>query len=131
MLCIFADANIDALGTTFQLADWLVHTPPEIVTQNFGLDFFSKIPKVDPFVLPATVPPPPVGEGANSAPVSPEGVVPNPYVFRTAHQAREEAPGGGGWLKVQDSVSNFPVRRLIDMYILATNFACLGGHRDR
>lgn len=94
------------------LSDWLARTPLEIVAQNFGLNAsaFANVPQVDPYSLPATVPPPPLGQGAGSARVSPEGVVPNPFVFRLSKQERTVAPGGGGWWKVQDSVSNFPVR---------------------
>lgn len=107
LLLLFSDGNFDATGTTFMLSDWLVHTPLEIVTQNLGLKIsdLQKIPTVDPYILRSTVPPPQEGHADEEAKVSPDGKVPNPYVFSLSQQEKEVSPGG--WIKIQDSTRNF------------------------
>ncbi|KAF9456907.1 RmlC-like cupin domain-containing protein [Collybia nuda] len=112
ILIIFTDGNFDRSGTTFMLSDWLAHTPLEIVAQNLGLNVseLGGIPQKDPYIIQATVPPPPLGQGDSSAPVSPEGTVPNPFVFRISEQEKTVAKGGGGWVKIQDS-TNFKVSK--------------------
>ncbi|KAH9914068.1 Bicupin oxalate decarboxylase/oxidase [Epithele typhae] len=109
ILLIFTDGNFDASGTTFMLSDWLAHTPLEVVAQNLGVNtsVLAKIPQKDPYILKSTVPPPPFGESAEQAIPDPKGEAPMPFVFHLADQNRTEAPGG--WIKIQDSVSNFPV----------------------
>jgi hypothetical protein len=37
--------------------------------------------------------------------MSPDGEVPNPYVFSLSQQPKEVSPGG--WIKIQDSTRNF------------------------
>ena len=107
LLLIFSDGNFDATGTTFMLSDWLVHTPLEIVAQNLGLDIsdLQNIPTVDPYIFRSTVPPPQEGHADEQAKVSPEGSVPNPFVFSLSKQEKEVSPGG--WIKIQDSTTNF------------------------
>ena len=105
ILLVFSDGDFDATGTTFQLSDWLVHTPLEIVAQNLGLDIsaLQNIPTQDPYIFRSTVPPPQEGHADEQAKVSPNGNVPNPYVFRLSDQEKEVAPGG--WAKIQDSTN--------------------------
>ncbi|KAI0659519.1 Bicupin oxalate decarboxylase/oxidase [Cubamyces menziesii] len=115
ILLIFTDGNFDASGTTFMLSDWLAHTPLEIVAQNFGVNtsVLSGIPQKDPYILKSTVPPAPYGHGGDQAVSDPNGNVPSPYVFHLDQQEKKVAPGGGGWVKIQDSVTNFPVSTLL------------------
>ncbi|KAI8996279.1 Bicupin oxalate decarboxylase/oxidase [Trametes punicea] len=115
ILLIFTDGNFDATGTTFMLSDWLAHTPLEIVAQNFGVNtsVLSGIPQKDPYVLESTVPPAPFGHGADQEVSDPNGQVPSPYVFHLDQQEKKVAPGGGGWVKIQDSVTNFPVSTML------------------
>ena len=89
------------------LSDWLVHTPIEIVAQNFGLAIsdLQKLPTRDPYIFRSTVPPPQEGHADEQAKVSPDGNVPNPYVFSLSQQEKQVAPGG--WVKIQDSTRNF------------------------
>ena len=35
-LLVFDDGNFDATGTTFNVADWVAHTPKDILAKNFG-----------------------------------------------------------------------------------------------
>jgi oxalate decarboxylase len=107
LLLIFSDGDFDATGTTFMLSDWLVHTPVDILSQNFGLSIpdLQKIPTQDPYIFRSTVPPPQEGHADEQAKVSPEGNVPCPYVFSLSQQEKQLAPGG--WVKIQDSTRNF------------------------
>ncbi|TFK48189.1 Bicupin oxalate decarboxylase/oxidase [Heliocybe sulcata] len=113
ILLIFTDGNFDALGTTFMMSDWLAHTPVDIVAQNFGVNtsVFANIPKTDPYILESTVPPPQLGDASQQAIPDPQGEVPNPYVFHISQQNKTVAPGG--WAKIQDSVTNFPVSTML------------------
>ncbi|KAI0702825.1 Bicupin oxalate decarboxylase/oxidase [Cerioporus squamosus] len=113
ILLIFTDGNFDATGTTFMLSDWLAHTPLEIVAQNFGVNVseLGGIPQKDPYILKSTVQPPPFGHASEQAVSDPQGDVPNPYVFHLNQQEKTNAPGG--WVKIQDSVTNFPVSKLL------------------
>ncbi|RDX41584.1 Bicupin oxalate decarboxylase/oxidase [Lentinus brumalis] len=111
ILLIFTDGNFDATGTTFMLSDWLAHTPLEIVAQNFGVNVseLGGIPQKDPYILKSTVEPPPFGHASEQAVADPQGDVPSPYVFHLDQQKKTNAPGG--WVKIQDSVTNFPVSK--------------------
>ncbi|EMD34942.1 hypothetical protein CERSUDRAFT_116466 [Gelatoporia subvermispora B] len=115
LLLIFTDGNFDETGTTFMLSDWLARTPLDIVSQNFGVNIsmLQNIPQQDPYILPSKVPPPQLGKADGEAVEDPNGQVPMPYVFHLDEQPKQEAPGGGGWIKIQDSATNFPVSRLL------------------
>jgi oxalate decarboxylase len=96
------------------LSDWLAHTPLQVVSQNLGLNYseLNRIPQKDPYILQSTVPPPQEGYANAQAKNGPSGQVPNPYVFSLSQQQKTIAPGGGGWIKIQDSATNFPVSTL-------------------
>ncbi|EIW56396.1 Bicupin oxalate decarboxylase/oxidase [Trametes versicolor FP-101664 SS1] len=115
ILLIFTDGNFDASGTTFMLSDWLAHTPLEVVAQNLGVNtsVLSGIPQKDPYILESTVPPPQFGHSGDQAVSDPNGNVPSPYVFHLDQQEKKVAPGGGGWVKIQDSATNFPISTLL------------------
>ena len=109
LLLIFTDGNFDETGTTFMISDWLARTPLEVVAKNLGVNssLLGGIPQKDPYIYKSTVPPP--ENAADEAVESPAGMIPTPYVFDITTQKKTMAPGGGGWVKVQDSVTNFPV----------------------
>lgn len=117
LLLVFTTGDFDALGTTFMLSDWFARTPLEIVAKNLGItnvSILDQIPQVDPYILPSTKEPPPLGDAAAEAVSSPQGTIPpSQYVFRLSEQNETLAPGGGGWLKIQDSVTNFPASKLL------------------
>lgn len=56
-LFAFDDGNFDALGTTFMVDDWIIHTPPEVLAKNFGVNasVFTTVPTPDPYILNGTV----------------------------------------------------------------------------
>ena len=113
ILLIFTDGNFDATGTTFMLSDWLTHTPLEIVAQNLGVNtsILADMPTPDPYILKSTVDPPPYGETALQETSDPNGEIESPFVFHLSKQNRTTAPGG--WVKIQDSVTNFPVSTML------------------
>ncbi|RPD63412.1 Bicupin, oxalate decarboxylase/oxidase [Lentinus tigrinus ALCF2SS1-6] len=113
ILLIFSDGNFDASGTTFMLSDWLAHTPLEIVAQNFGVNVseLGGIPQKDPYILKSTVQPPPFGHASEQAVQDPQGNVPSPFVFHLDQQEKKSAPGG--WVKIQDAATNFPVSKML------------------
>ena len=93
------------------LSDWLARTPLDVVAKNFGVDIsiLGDIPQKDPYIYEATVDPPPLGHADEEAVSSPQGTIPAQYVFELSKQNKTIAPGGGGWVKIQDSVTHFPV----------------------
>lgn len=95
------------------LSDWLARTPLEIVAQNLGIPTskLGGIPQKDPYVFDSTVPPPGFGKASEQAVSNPNGQIPSPFVFHLDQQEKHEAPGG--WVKIQDSVTNFPVSTLL------------------
>ena len=132
LLLVFSDGNFDATGTTFMLSDWLVHTPLEIVAQNLGLNTadLQELPTQDPYIFRSTVPPPQEGHADEQAKVSPDGDVPNPYVFSLSKQEKEVSPGG--WMKIQDSTTNFKESYAATAYVYVepNGLRELHWHRD-
>jgi oxalate decarboxylase family bicupin protein len=114
ILVLFADGDFEKTGTTFHLSDWLVHTPLEVLAQNFGVNasVFEKLPTKNPYIFNSTKPPPQLGHASDpdQRPESPDGLIPTPYVFRLKDQKPQNALGGGGYVKIQTSDTNFPVR---------------------
>lgn len=152
-MVVFADGNFDALGlsrptpfrssspnqltpctgTSFQLSDWLLHTPKDILAQNFGVNasLFDNLPSPDPWLLHSTVAPPQLGHAAEQAVVSAAGEVPSPYVWDLGLQNATEA--AGGWVKIQDSVTNFHVSTQVAsalVYVKPGALRELHWHRD-
>lgn len=135
LLLLFSDGNFDSSGTTFMLSDWLAHTPLEIVAQNLGLNIYELygIPQKDPYILQSTEPPPQEGHAADQGKTGPSGEIPSPYVFSLSQQEKTVAPGGGGWVKIQDSATNFPVSKLFAsalVYVEPNGLRELHWHRD-
>jgi oxalate decarboxylase len=100
--------NFDAVGTTFNVDDWVAHTPKAILAKNFGVDVsvFDTIPATNPYIVNATV-----STATDTGPES--GLTGNSsYVFHNSGEARIEIPGGGGNLSIIDS-RNFPISKTI------------------
>lgn len=97
------------------LSDWLAHTPLSVVAKNLGVNtsILANIPQKDPYIYEATKAPPPLGHADEEAVKSPQGTIPTNYVFELSKQDKVMAPGGGGWVKIQDSVTNFPVSTML------------------
>lgn len=103
-LLAFDDGNFDATGTTFNVDDWIAHTPTDILAKNFGVDksVFETVPTPDPYILQANVSSPNV--------TSPYGRLEgnSSYVYHLSQHPVPPAPGGGGTLAIVDS-RNFPI----------------------
>ncbi|KAH6688017.1 oxalate decarboxylase oxdD [Plectosphaerella plurivora] len=121
-LLVFDDGNFDRAGTTFNIVDWLKHTPRDIVAKNFG---------VDAAVFDKLGPPPNILNGT----VATKNVTAEDdrylsgnasFIYRTLQHEPEEVPGDGGNFWIIDS-KNFPAAKTI-----AATFVTLkpGGLRE-
>ncbi|KAK5047939.1 hypothetical protein LTR84_006128 [Exophiala bonariae] len=122
-LLTFDEGNFDAVGVTFNLGDWVAHTPKSVLAKNFGLNqsVFDTIPQVDPYISQSKV--------SNRTDVT-GGAGPltgnASYVYRTFQHSPESVPGNGGTFYKIDS-TNFPISKTI-----AATFVTLkpGGLRE-
>ncbi|PBK73238.1 oxalate decarboxylase [Armillaria solidipes] len=108
-ILVFDDGDFSE-DSTFLLTDWLDHVPYEVIQKNFqasNSDAFAHIPKEELYIFPSTVP-----EDDASAPISPQGTVPNPYSFALSKANATQSSGGS--VKIVDSRS-FTVSSTIAM----------------
>ncbi|KAL8672308.1 MAG: hypothetical protein Q9168_003224 [Polycauliona sp. 1 TL-2023] len=107
-LLAFDDGNFDATGTTFNVDDWITHTPKSILAKNFGVNesVFDTVPIKDPYIAPSNV--------SSSNIDSPFGKLEgnSSYVYKLSQIKTPPAPGGGGTLAKVDS-RNFPIATTI------------------
>lgn len=94
--------------TTFNVDDWIAHTPKSILAKNFGVNesIFDTVPTPDPYILKANV----SQENASSPYGKLEGN--SSYVYHLSKKPVLRAPGGGGTVAIVDS-RNFPVATTI------------------
>jgi oxalate decarboxylase len=80
---------------TLLLSDWLAHTPPDILAQNFGVpaDAFSKIPLNQLYIFPSQMPGPLAQEQAQAA--GGAGKMPNPSTFALGSMPPTRKTAGG------------------------------------
>lgn len=96
---------------TLMLTDWLAHTPPEILAENFGVpaDTFAKIPITDLYIFQGKLP------GALSADraavKAANGAPPHPFTFSLGSMPATRATKGGE-VRIADS-NNFIVSKTI------------------
>jgi len=90
---------------TLLLSDWLAHTPPDILAQNFNVpaDTFSKIPLRQLYIFPGQMPGPLAEEQAQAQ--GSVGKMPNPSTFALASMPPVRKTAGGE-VRIADS-SNF------------------------
>lgn len=109
-------------STTFNVDDWISHTPRDVVAKNFGLDpsVFDNVPKPNPGIFNGTV--------SRNATETPAGTLTGDasFVYRTLQHKPEPVPGKGGEFYKIDS-TNFPASKT-----LAATFVTLkpGGLRE-
>ncbi|PKS13130.1 hypothetical protein jhhlp_000472 [Lomentospora prolificans] len=122
-LLVFDNADFDAAGTTFNIDDWLAHTPKRILAKNFGVpeEIFDDIPKPAPNIQKGDV-------SNRNVTVGPGGLASgdHSYIYRTLEHDPEPVPGNGGTFYKIDS-TNFPISTTI-----AATFVTLkpGGLRE-
>lgn len=94
-LLVFDDGDFDRIGTTFNIDDWLAHTPRDILAKNFGVDksVFDKLPEKNPYIINGTVSDGDVVE-------VPDGNVTanSTYVYRTFEHEPEKIRGN--WRRI-------------------------------
>ncbi|RVX74846.1 hypothetical protein B0A52_01123 [Exophiala mesophila] len=122
-LLAFDSGDFDKRGVTFNVADWVAHTPKAIIAKNFGVNesVLNDLPQKNPYILNSTTETTtsiqgPVGELTGNA----------SYVYRTLQHDPESIGGNGGTIYKIDS-SNFPTAKTI-----AASFVTLkpGGLRE-
>ncbi|CCM04960.1 uncharacterized protein FIBRA_07157 [Fibroporia radiculosa] len=84
--------------STFQLTDWLAHTPKEVIAKNFGttISAWNNLPGKELYIFPAAPPSPDA-----TAVKDPAGQVPNPFTFKMSNMSA--TPLAGGSVKIVDS----------------------------
>ncbi|KAH9907179.1 putative oxalate decarboxylase oxdC [Xylariomycetidae sp. FL2044] len=107
-LLIFDDGNFDAVGTTFNVDDWITHTPKSILAKNFGLpeSVFGSVPSPNPYILNATI------DTRNVTGGNGQLIGNASFAYYAKDHPLENVPGGGGTLRVVDSTT-FPAATTI------------------
>ncbi|CAG8957300.1 hypothetical protein HYFRA_00010723 [Hymenoscyphus fraxineus] len=113
-LLVFDTGDFDAIGTTFNVDDWVTHTPKSVLAKNFGVSeaVFDTVPSPNPYILNA--------ENSEIPLSGPEGGLtgPSSYVYKLSQNRPEYIPGGGGNLTIVDS-RNFPISKTIAATIVS------------
>lgn len=105
------DEGLFSEDGTFLLSDWVAHTPPEVLSKNFGLDqsAIAKLPTSSLFIFPRDLPPSLAEDKASAGGTSAESSI--PYTFQMAAMAPTRQTAGGE-VRVVDS-RNFPATKTI------------------
>jgi oxalate decarboxylase len=123
-LLVFDDGDFSEYDT-FQLTDWIAHTPRSVLAKNFGVpeSAFARIPgdiESKRYMFPAKVPGPLRSDEVRS----PAGTIPDSYAHTRAQQTAIDRPGGR--VRVVDS-SSFPASSTIAAAIVEVD---PGGMRE-
>lgn len=106
--------NFEATGVTFNVDDWITHTPKAILAQNFGVSesVFDNVPKPFPNILNGTV--------SKIQDTGPESGLygESSFIFKRSQDATINVPGGAGNVSIVDS-RNFPVSKTIAATIVS------------
>ncbi len=106
----FDDGKASEFNTTL-LTDWVAHTPPEILAQNFGVpeQTFSRIPLHDLYIFQGKLP---GSLSADEEAISePDRQPPQPFTFRLASSTPVRRTNGGD-VRIADS-SNFSISKTV------------------
>ncbi|CAI6092695.1 unnamed protein product [Clonostachys chloroleuca] len=108
-LLVFDDGDFDKAGTTFNIDDWLSHTPKDVLAKNFGVDqkVFEKLRQGSPYIVNGTVS---NGDVTNAPDSNASGDA--SFVYRTLQHNAEKIGGSGGEFRKIDS-TNFPISKTI------------------
>ncbi|UNI22894.1 Oxalate decarboxylase [Purpureocillium takamizusanense] len=123
-LLVFDDGDFDKVGTTFNIDDWIAHTPKSVLAKNFGVDesVFENVPSPNPYITNGTV----STRNVTETPSTPVARGNSSFVYRTLEHKPEKIGGDGGEFHKIDS-TNFPISKTI-----AATFVTLkpGGLRE-
>ncbi|SCY74115.1 oxalate decarboxylase [Paenibacillus polysaccharolyticus] len=102
-LLVFDDGSFSDLNT-LSISDWFAHTPPEVLSLNFGVpeSAFQSMPKEQVYIFQDDVP----GSLESQRVQSPYGTVPLQFTYRLLAQEPLITPGGS--VRIVDS-TNFPI----------------------
>ncbi|KIN29081.1 MULTISPECIES: oxalate decarboxylase [Bacillus] len=106
-LLVFNDGSFSE-NSTFQLTDWLAHTPKEVIAANFGVtkEEIANLPGKEKYIFENQLP----GSLKDDIVEGPNGEVPYPFTYRLLEQEPIESEGGKVY--IADS-TNFKVSKTI------------------
>ncbi|NTU27056.1 oxalate decarboxylase [Bacillus tequilensis] len=106
-LLVFDDGSFSE-NSTFQLTDWLAHTPKEVIAANFGVtkEEIANLPGKEKYIFENQLP----GSLKDDIVEGPNGEVPYPFTYRLLEQEPIESEGGKVY--IADS-TNFTVSKTI------------------
>lgn len=106
-LLVFNDGSFSE-NSTFQLTDWLAHTPKEVIAANFGVtkEEIANLPGKEKYIFENQLP----GSLKDDIVEGPNGEVPYPFTYRLLEQEPIESEGGNVY--IADS-TNFKVSKTI------------------
>ncbi|AYK65282.1 MULTISPECIES: oxalate decarboxylase [Bacillus] len=106
-LLVFDDGSFSE-NSTFQLTDWLAHTPKEVIAANFGVtkEEIANLPGKEKYIFENQLP----GSLKDDIVEGPNGEVPYPFTYRLLEQ--EPIASEGGKVYIADS-TNFKVSKTI------------------
>lgn len=102
-LLVFDDGSFSDLNT-LSISDWFAHTPPEVLSVNFGIpeSAFQSMPTEQVYIFQDQVP----GSLSSQEVQSPYGTIPLSFKHRLLAQKPIVTPGGS--VRIVDS-TNFPI----------------------
>ncbi|MEX3983848.1 cupin domain-containing protein [Paraburkholderia sp. EG287A] len=108
---------------TLMVSDWLAHTPPDIIAQNFGLpvEKFKEIPTEQLWIYQGAKAGPLAADQAYAA--SPAGRPDHPFIFRMS-QMVPTMSSKFGEVKIVDS-HNFPISKTVAAALVTVKPGCL------
>lgn len=106
-LLVFDDGSFSDLNT-LSISDWFAHTPPEVLSANFGVPVsdFNRIPGGQVYIYQDDVPGPIMSEAV----ASPYGTIPLSFKHRLLAQPPIKTSGGS--VRIVDS-TNFPISKTV------------------
>ncbi|MEI2457804.1 cupin domain-containing protein [Bacillus subtilis] len=106
-LLVFDDGSFSE-NSTFQLTDWLAHTPKEVIAANLGVtkEEIANLPGKEKYIFENQLP----GSLKDDIVEGPNGEVPYPFTYRLLEQ--EPIASEGGKVYIADS-TNFKVSKTI------------------
>ncbi|MEC2233537.1 oxalate decarboxylase [Bacillus subtilis] len=106
-MLVFDDGSFSE-NSTFQLTDWLAHTPKEVIAANFGVtkEEIANLPGKEKYIFENQLP----GSLKDDIVEGPNGEVPYPFTYRLLEQ--EPIASEGGKVYIADS-TNFKVSKTI------------------
>ncbi|ATH93160.1 oxalate decarboxylase [Bacillus glycinifermentans] len=106
-LLVFDDGSFSE-NSTFQVTDWLAHTPDDVIAANFGIseEIVAALPDEEKYIFQKAIP----GSLENDKVDSPNGTVPESFSYQLLEQEPIVSSGGKVW--IADS-TNFKASKTI------------------